>query len=89
MTETSETKVKRLRRIFPNHVTGEEADAELGTNPKRRRQWETTGLPVIRRGHLKLYDVDHLRAFIEGRPIPVKRRRRERREERAVANPAD
>ena len=50
--------------------------AQLPGNPSQRtiQRWEQQGLPVIRRGRLRLYDIAAVRAWLRGDRQPRKRR---------------
>lgn len=51
--------------------------AELGRSERSIMVYEAEGLPVIRRGRLRFYDVSKVRAWLEGKPLNMPKRRRD------------
>ena len=49
-------------------VTRDELQEQIPGKPSRRtiQRWEEQGLPVIRRGRLRLYDITAVRAWLRG-----------------------
>jgi len=58
-------------------LTRDEFRKEFKDDPPSDRtiqRWEAAGLPVIRRGNLRLYDIAAVRAWLVGDRHPRKRR---------------
>jgi hypothetical protein len=63
----------------PNPVAGLQTREEFAASVKRStatiRRWEAMGLPVHKRGNLRLYDTEESRAWLRGElPAPAPRK---------------
>jgi len=73
-------KLPQMQRLLEGLLTRDEFRAQLPGNPSERtiQRWEKMGLPVIRRGNLRLYDIVKGRAWLRGEE-PARRRGRPRK----------
>jgi phage terminase Nu1 subunit (DNA packaging protein) len=56
--------------VLEGLITRAELAAELGVTDRTVRTYEGQGLPVIRRGMLRLYDPERVRAWLRGDKRP-------------------
>jgi hypothetical protein len=61
--------------VMTGFHTREELAAAVGKSVATVRRWEQRGLPVIRRGNLRLYEIERVRDWLRSDPIVPEPRR--------------